>query len=406
MKAWLIWFISGLFYLYEFTHRVAPSVMIPELQQAFLVSQAALGGLSGYYYYAYAAAQIPSGLMVDRFQTRYLLSISALMTALGSLVFAMTTDLMLANLSRAFIGLGSAFSFVGCLKLASAWFPARRFALIVGLTNFMGVCGAILGGNPLAQGVDAFGWRMTMYGSAAIGLILTIALWFMIKDNPPTQTNAATENANSNWTTAKKLQALVNCRQLWVVALFGSFMVVPIATYSELWGVSYIQTQHGLARPQAAFIATLTFVGIAIGGPVIGWISDRTRNRKTPLIIGCLGALITISLIIYGPKLSLFLSAFLHTLFGFFTSSMLLCFSLNTERVPVQMKGTVIGFTNTIVMGISALAQPITGKLLDISQNNYPTAFGLMVVSHVLALMASLLIKDTHCVAHSQVGKQ
>ena len=169
LKGWSIWFLAGLFYLFEFIHRVAPTVMVLELQRDFLVSASALGSLSAYYYYAYASIQIPVGLLLDKYGTRNLLTVAAALIALGSLLFSMTQVLAVGKLSRALIGLGSAFSFVGCLKLGTSWFPAKRLALIVGLTNLLGVTGAIIGGRPLAWFIDSFGWRQSLFLSMMIG---------------------------------------------------------------------------------------------------------------------------------------------------------------------------------------------------------------------------------------------
>jgi MFS family permease len=83
--------------------------------------------------------------MLDRFGPRRMLAVSAFLAALGSLSFSMAESLTPAYLGRALIGIGTAVTWVGALKLASMWFPPRRFALLTGLTMAGGMAGAVGG---------------------------------------------------------------------------------------------------------------------------------------------------------------------------------------------------------------------------------------------------------------------
>jgi len=103
-----MWSIAVLFYGYENLLQVSPSVMVPELMHSFNVNAAALGNLSAVYFYAYASMQIPLGVLLDRLGPRRLLSVAALLCAIGSFLFGAAHHLVYAVLGRIFIGLGSA----------------------------------------------------------------------------------------------------------------------------------------------------------------------------------------------------------------------------------------------------------------------------------------------------------
>jgi MFS family permease len=388
LRSWIIWLTAGAFYLFEFVHRVALSVMLPELSQSFNVSSALLSGLAASYFFAYAFAQIPVGLLIDRYGTRRLLTLACLTITIGSFLFAYTDNIFLATYCRILIGFGSAFAFVGCLKLAASWFPAHRFAFIVGLTNLFGVAGALIGGNPIAHAVDAFGWRDVMYSSGIVGLVITFLLWKIVRDGSK---NKKTELIRF------KLLAVIENRQTWLIAIFAGCMVAPIVSYSELWGVTYLMQTYSLSRPDAAHITTLTFIGIAIGGPLIGWLSDYFRQRTVFMAIGLAGALVTMSLILFGPLMPLWLISLLHIIFGFFTSSMLLCFSLNSEATSANIRATTIAFTNSIIMLFGALSQTLSGYLLDITYNNFNLSFMPIIACYIIALVCFKFIRSTKC---------
>lgn len=389
LSSWLIWLIAGIFYLFEFIHRVIISVMIPELMDSFSVSLSTVGQLSACYFYAYAIAQIPVGMLLDRYKINVLLTFACLLITIGSFIFSATTSMLVANLCRIIIGFGSAFAFVGCLKLGAFWFPTHKFGYIVGLTNLLGVTGAVLGGKPMADAVDMYGWRDVMLTSGAIGLVLALLLWLIVKQPKIKLTSAPILITN--------VIAVLKCKQTWLISAFGGFMVAPITTYSELWGVSFLINNYNLDKPSAAQITTLTFIGIAIGGPTIGWLSDHYRQRKAPMLLGAFGALACISLILYGPTLPLWCVYLLHIAFGFFTSSMLLCYSLASEMVATNIRATTIALTNSIIMGIGALLQTISGNLLDYSSSDYNVGFMPLIACYSFAFVCFCFMGESNC---------
>jgi MFS family permease len=324
----------------------------------------------------------------------------------GSFIFALTTDIQVAKFSRLLIGFGSAFSFVGCLKLGSHWFSAHKFAFIVGLTSLLGALGAMLGGKPLAVSIDAIGWRDSLLIIAFVGVFITVLLYKVIQDYDPDLAMKSTNTPQYSASYIQGIMEIVKSKQIWLLSLFGSCMVAPIAAYSEIWGVTAVMQMHNLDRPLAAQITSFTFLGIAIGGPCIGLLSNYIKSRKIPMSIGVVGAILSFFIIIHVNDLPLIGITILHILFGFFTSCMLLCFSLCTEHIAVNARGTAIGFLNTIVMGLSAVAQPFIGWLLDkdltnleinshiIQHYNFIAALNYLIVCQLIALIALFFIRE------------
>src|SRR5213594_3194518 len=172
LLSWSVWAVAAIFYLAAFYVRTSPAVMTTELMRDFGIAASQLGQFSAFYFYAYIAMQIPTGVLVDAWGARRLLIGGSLLAALGTFLFGATSSYALASLGRAIVGASTAVGWVVTLKLATHWFPRSRFAMLSGLGLMMGNIGALFAQVPLRLLVEHFGWRAVALGSAACVLAI------------------------------------------------------------------------------------------------------------------------------------------------------------------------------------------------------------------------------------------
>lgn len=403
--AWLVWLVASLFYGIEYLQRVSTTVMALPLMQSFNINAATLSFISSLYFYSYAAAQIPVGLLLDKYGARKLLTAACAVISLGSLLFAVSKMLWVLGLARILIGFGSAFAFIGVLKLASSWFPDKRYPLMVGLTNSLGVAGAIFGQAPLAKLVEVSGWQHSMIILSIIGFVISILIWVTILDCPVCLLNQKVTRTRQlppgQFKTALKI--IISEPQSWVTAFYAGLMVVPIIAFGELWAVPFLAKQYNLTPVMAANVNSAIFVGIGVGGPVNGWLSAHFDKQRAVMLLGNVGALICLLAIIYTnvPYISL-LFALLFA-FGFFTSSMLIAFTINKQRFPREYNGTVAAFTNIVIVVLGAVFQDLLGFLLvhwktATQHNGYTVAtyHAALSVLPVMSLLCLLILFFVH----------
>ena len=140
--AWLIWTLAALFVVFNYVQQVVPNIIADDLSHALNASAGTLGGIAAAYFYAYAVLQIPVGLIVDRYGTRWPMVAAILVAGLGTLAFSWAQSPVSAQMARVAMGASSAFSFICCLKLVQEWFPPSRFSTLAGMTNTAGMVGA------------------------------------------------------------------------------------------------------------------------------------------------------------------------------------------------------------------------------------------------------------------------
>ena len=270
-------------------------------------------------------------------------------------------------MGRFLIGFGSAFAFVGVLKVASEWFPADRFGMIAGLTTSLGMIGAMFGDNVMAILVKEAGWQWTMYLSAIFGLLLTGIIWAYIRDVKPGHVEKALSTSDLSFKTLLlNVGELLKKPQMWHIAFIGGILYSSFSVFAELWGVPYFQQAKGVSHQVAAGLTSMVFIGWAVGGPIVGFLSDYLNNRRIPLILGSLLGAATIAVIVYVDGMSIVLVGFLLILFGVFSSAENIVFVIAKESTAPHLTGSAIAVTNMFVMLAGTILQPFVGYILDL----------------------------------------
>ncbi len=380
--------------------------MTGELMREFNADGTTIGALSSMYFYTYAAIQIPVGVLIDRYGPRKLLAMSAVVSAVASLGFALSPSVFAASISRAFIGASVAFAFVGTLSIASTFFKPARFAMLAGILLAVGMAGAIVGQAPLRLLVELTGWRGSYYVLALWALVMSALAWLVIPSRPLRAATADTvDRPMIAWPVFSNLQT-------WVCGGIGFGLTAVMLAFGGLWSVPWLTTVYGLPTADASLLTSTMFIGWMIGSPIAGWLSDRIQRRKPVLIAGALLSLLSFAIIILLPELSRPSLSALYFLSGLGGGCMVVCFGLVREWNTPKGNATAIGFANMCVVASGALLQPLVGRMLDnrwqgaVNEGvrQYPAdafqaAFIVLLVVLFAANLCIGLVKESYCQA-------
>jgi sugar phosphate permease len=414
--SWLVWGLGAIFYCYGFFHRVAPAVITDQLMTDFNIGAASLGNLSAFYFYSYVAMQVPTGILADYWGPRKLLTTGALIAGVGSIFFALAPTVLIANLGRLLIGASVAVAWVVLLKLSTHWFAPNRFAMVTGIALFCGVIGAVWAGVPLRLLVDMFGWRSIMTVSGAFALVISLAIWAVVRDDPSEKgfkSYAHIDHARQNYGKAgieKGLKEVFRHKNTLPLTLAPGGIVGPVLAFAGLWGVPFFTTHYHFSPSLSAALLSMLMVSWAVGGPVLGALSDRIQRRKPLYLVGNIIATIGWFLILYKPAHPLWLLIVLMIITGLASGGMIIGFAFAKESVPVSNAGAVSGVVNMGVMMGPMLLQPAMGWILDrywsgLLENGiriynleaYRLAFGLMLGWAVLSCILLAFTRETGC---------
>jgi MFS family permease len=361
--------LAAALYMIGFFHRVYPAVIGGELMRDFAINAALLGNLSALYFYSYAAMQFPTGVLADRYGPRAVLAVGACVAGIGTLLFAYAGSLVLAGLGRLLVGGAVAVGFVCAIKLASHWMAPQHLTLVTGMAFFLGITGALAAGYPMAVLLAVMDWRWIIGGLGILTLGLALLIWQRVRDDPTDlgyRSQVPVVGGGTRPTLRGNFAAALRNRNVTLLTAAGGALTGSVLAFAGLWGVPFLSASVSIDRETATLYCSAMLLAFAVGGPLLGTLSERIRSRKR-IYLGALPASLPVwwVLLLHTPQ-SPPLLLVLVLLAGLSSGGMVIvCYSHGRESVRPQAAGTVTGLINTGAIAGPMVLQPLIGWLLD-----------------------------------------
>jgi MFS family permease len=402
-RSWFIWGIAGFCTLYQFLLQTSISVIAPSFVHELRINLVQTGLLSSSYFYSYLTMQLPAGILVDRFGHRTLLTVSFIIITIGCIGFAFSHSLSTAIWTRIIMGLGSSAIIAASFSLVANWFPLRLYAMLIAVTDGLGMIGGVLGQGFLAGVVTQLGWRNTMVGCGVLALFIAIIAFAIVRSHPKKIIHANIQASELRLPFFIALKKVLKEKQVWICGLYAAMTWGVIVAFAGLWAIPYFQTAYQLSLSSAAWLSSLIFLSIAVFNPIMGWLPNYF-SEKTILFFSALVFFISMTLLIYVPHLPLSIVIALLAVLGCCASGYILVFSIVRELSPPESRATALGLTNLFTISIgSPVLQPLVGFLLSftlihgdhldyLQTHNYKIAFTVFPLCLFLASICCIFM--------------
>jgi MFS family permease len=411
LKPWIVCFCASLFFFYEFIQGNMFASISDNIMHDFNVQIDKVAYLSSIYYLSNVVFLFVAGMMLDRFATKKTMSGAMLLCVIGTFLLAHTESFYMALFCRFLTGIGSAFCFIGPIRIASRWFPSCKMALVTGVIVTIAMTGGMLAQYPLTKMVGYFGWRESLSLVGWLGLGLLALMQIGIKDNPNVSVPSKSVPKMSLLLIAKT--AYYNTQSL-RAALYTSLMNMGVAVFGAMLGSLYLVQRLGVSKEEASLVNTMLFLGVILGGPFMGWLSDRMGVRVFPMKLGAMFSLFVILGIMYLP-VSLTTMGLLFFCLGFFTASQVISYALVAESSPKEMTATAVSLISILTQGgyivyqngFSWMLQNVgeihmVDNISTYSLASYQHAAILFPLAFLLAWSVITSLRETYC---KQVGQ-
>jgi MFS family permease len=344
-----------------------------------------LGLLTAVYFLVLAGAQIPIGVLLDRFGPRRVQSVLLVVAAGGAALFGASTGFPGLLIARALIGIGVAAALMAGLKAVVTWFPRERVALINGYMIMLGALGAVTATTPAEWLLGHTGWR-GLFELLAVATLVVALLIFL----------AVPETARPVVTHRPPLRAIYRDPRFWRIAPLSASCIGSAWSLQGLWAAPWLADVEGFNREALIAQLFLMAIGVCLGALLLGTIADRLRRRG----IGTETLFVAVVALFLIAELALIMRLALPSLLPWVVVSIVsaatvLSFAIIAEYFPSELAARANGSLNVLHFGWAFVAQYGTGLILEQwtpQDGHYPAiayqaAFTVSVAVQILALI-------------------
>lgn len=361
-QGYINWFLLSLFFAYQYILRVYPGVFTEEIRETFQISANTFSTLTTYALFIYSCLQIPFGLILDRFNVRYVILLSMFSCLLGQLLMSCSKKFLYAQIGRILIGIGSAPAFMSAAKVASDVFSTRICSILIGITYASGVAAVIFGNDCLKilQTSHNLSWQNLLILVFVMGLLLFFACLFLLKDMRQEKLSA-----QNTYNIGKRLWSVSTNYHIWIYGFIAVGTCSTVNALSDLWAPAFLKAKYALSSNVSLQHTHTIFWGLTAGSIILPWLFGKGTKVVHGLRMCSFLLIVLFILFSYGPRnlsqLSITSSMFA---LGFLACASVLCYSLAAKYSTPQTSALIVGWVNTMKMlGVSFLQGAIAFSL-------------------------------------------
>lgn len=379
-------------YFLSYLYRVVNAVIAVDLTADLSIGPADLGLLTSTYFIAFAAAQLPLGVLLDRFGPRKVEALLLLFAATGAFVFARSETLAGLVLGRALIGFGVSACLMAAFKAYTLWFPADKWTLVNGFQMAAGGLGALAATAPVEAALTVTDWRGVFRVLALLTLTVAVGIMTVAPRSP-----AAKGARESLRTQLRGIRTIFTSLEFWAIAPLTTVSQASLLSIQGLWSGPWLKDVAGLDRAAVAGVLLWIAVAMIAGFILLGSLSQRLSRRGidvgTTAVVG-MSIFMGLQLaVILAPAGNWVLPVWMG--FGFFGTSGILAYAELSRRFPVALSGRVTTAVNLLVFIAAFSGQWAIGAIIGLwpapadggyALAGYRTGFGVMCGLQLLTL--------------------
>jgi len=347
-RKWVLFAALSILFGLSMFYRSAIAVLTTDLMRDVPMDMGALGLVSAAFFYTYALFQIPGGLLLDRFSPARVMSAFFFSALAGVILFAVAESPGVMVLGRLLTGAGMACGFIGALKILSLQFPPDRFATLSGVVVSVGNMGIVVATTPLVLWAQGLGWRATFLFVGLFHLVVTMTFVLAFRDGRAGSRDVPAATGADWRVQLGGLRLALRDRQVWLISGSAFIRYGILAAVQGLWAGPYLMDVMGYSPVTAGNLLFLLTLGVVIGNPVSGFLSDRVfRKRKGIMVVALAGLSFTLAGLAFVPLgAPLWLVAAFFSAFGILAGTGSLPYAHLKELTPPERSATALTVLN------------------------------------------------------------
>lgn len=383
LKAGLVSLVLA--YMLSQFYRAFLAVLAPVLQDQVGAGPGDLALSSGLWFIAFALMQLPVGAALDRFGPRRTVAwLMAVGGAGGAVIFAMADAPWHLHLAMTALGIGCSPALMGPYFIFAREYPPASFGMLAGVLVGFGSLGNILGASPLVWVIEAAGWRQTLWGLAAVTLMVAALVLAAVRD--PARLGAGHPQGS--------IGQILRLRALWfIVPLFGVNYAVT-AAIRGLWAAPWLEQVHGADATQIGRVTLAMGLAMVAGSFAVGPAARLAGSARRATMLFSAVMIVMLAVMWQAPALPLSAVTALLVVLGFFGSAYPLLMAHGRSFLPPHLVGRGMTFLNMISIGGVGVMQFASRPVYAAAQGAYAPAqaFAMLWLFFLIPLAIGFLL--------------
>lgn len=342
--------------------RTVMAVIGPALALEFSLSARELGLLAACMFAAYALAQLPEGLALDRIGPRRLQAALSVVTAVGFAMFALSDGFLGFAAARIVLGIGISAGLMAVIKANTDWFVPASVARFSAIATAIGALGSMLATVPVQAALPEIGWRGVLWLLCAASAAVALWIFFAVPDK---RTGASRPALAAE---VRVMLAVCTSRTFWRYTPAVAMLSCLNFAYLGLWAGPWLRDVAGYDGPARAATLLLYTFGMLAGVLVAGALTSRAQARGHPpqrILLACnaglLVAQIALALVPSGAAVPA-----VWLLFAFCAAGATPGYVVVGQMFPREQMGRVTTAANTLTLVAAFVLQTVIGAVLDL----------------------------------------
>lgn len=412
----MLFVVTAINYADRATLSIAGSALSADLG----IDAVTMGYLFSAFGWSYVIAQVPGGMLLDRFGSRNVYFVSIVFWSIFTLLQGAVNLISLSTIATVYIlfalrflvGFAEAPSFPANSRVVTSWFPAKERGTASAIFNSAQYFSTVIFAPIMAWMVHHYGWPSVFYFMGGLGVIVGF-VWLKVIYEPANHPKiseselAYIENRNINsqpdelvngkssvskWTQIKQL---LSSRMLLGIFI-GQYAITTLTYFFLTWFPVYLVKDRGFSILNAGIVASLPAICGFLGGILGGYISDSlikrgntiSLSRKVPIVVGML---LSTSIVIcnYVDSAAIVVGVMSLAFFGKGIGA--LGWAVVSDTSPKEGAGLSAGLFNTFG-NTAGITTPIVIGYLIQGTGSFNAALGFVAANAVLAIVCYVII--------------
>ena len=393
-------FLAGII---NYMDRSALSIAAPAVSGDLGLSPSEMGLVFSSFFFGYAIFNFIGGLISDKAGPYRVFSLSMGVWSVFCGLTGLAGGFVSMLLIRIGFGIGEGPFSASANKMVSNWFPRREAGTAIGIANGGTPLGGAIAGPLVGFTVLHFGWRVSFFVVAAIGLVWLV-FWLALMSNSPEGDPRVSEEERRE-IAGDQPDALPShvsppglgsqLRKPAVLATAFAFFGYNYILYFFLtWFPSYLTMARGLSLHDMSLVTVIPWIlgcmGLIGGGFLTDVIYRRTGNalfsRKIVLVV-CLG-IAAVAIMVAGMMTTVTGAVALTaiTICALYLTGSTY-WTIVQDAVPREYVGATGGFVHGLANIAGIIGPAVTGFIVQ-STGSFTSAFVLAGSIAVLGVIA------------------